>query len=123
SAIKVAKYFEYNEDDVIFTIFTDSAGMYTSRLGEQIAQKGEYSRMQAALDLEGCIAAQSYDNFLELSYQDKKRIHNLKYYTWVEQQGKTYEEILQQWEPEYWVETFENNLEELDAAITRFNAL
>ena len=29
----------------------------------------------------------------ELSYYDRKRIHNLKYYTWVEQQGKSYEEI------------------------------
>jgi hypothetical protein len=41
----------------------------------------------------------------------------------VEQQGKTYEEILRQWDPEYWIETFETNLDELDAAITRFNAL
>ncbi|HOH97725.1 MAG TPA: pyridoxal-phosphate dependent enzyme [Candidatus Cloacimonadota bacterium] len=123
STIKVAKYFEYNEDDIIFTIFTDSAEMYSSRLDELTAQKGEYSKLQAALDLEGCLNAQSYDNFLELSYQDKKRIHNLKYYTWVEQQGKTYEEILRQWDPEYWIETFETNLDELDAAITRFNAL
>lgn len=123
ACIKMAKYFEYNEDDVIFTCFTDSAEMYESRIAEQNADKGAYSELQAALDLEGCIRAQSYDNFLELSYQDQKRIHNLKYYTWVEQQGKTYEEILKQWEPEYWTETFEDNLDELDKAIEEFNAL
>jgi len=123
ASIKMAKYFEYNEDDVIVTVFTDSAEMYQSRLQEQTALKGEYTELQAALDRESILQAQSYDNLLELSYWDKKRIHNLKYYTWVEQQGKTYQEILQQWEPEYWIETFENNLEELDKAIEEFNSL
>ncbi len=123
SAIKMAKYFEYNEDDIIFTMFTDSAEMYLSRIDEQNAEKGAYTEFQAALDREAAIKAQYTDNFLELSYQDKKRIHNLKYYTWVEQQGKTYEEINAQWEPQYWVETFENNLDELDKAIEAFNAM
>ncbi|HPF09472.1 MAG: pyridoxal-phosphate dependent enzyme [Candidatus Cloacimonetes bacterium] len=123
ACIKMAKYFEYNEDDVIFTCFTDSAEMYESRIVEQHELKGGYQSLQAALDQEACLNSQSYDNFLELSYQDKKRIHNLKYYTWVEQQGKTYEEILRQWEPEYWQETFEQNLDELDKAIEEFNAL
>ncbi len=85
--------------------------------------KGDYSELQAALDREAALNSQAYDNFLELSYQDRKRIHNLKYYTWVEQQGKTYEEILKQWDPQYWVETFEENLDELDRAIEEFNAL
>jgi len=123
AAIKMAKYFEYNEDDVIFTCFTDAANMYDSRVLEQRELKGDYNSLQAALDEEACLKSQSYDNFLELSYQDKKRIHNLKYYTWVEQQGKTYEEILRQWDTEYWTETFETNLDELDRAIEEFNAL
>ncbi len=123
AAIKQARYFEYNEDDVIFTVFTDSAEMYLSRIAEQIVLKGPYGSLQAALDREACLKAQYADNFLELSYQDKKRVHNLKYYTWVEQQGKTYKEILRQWEPEYWQETFETNLDSLDQAIEEFNAL
>ena len=46
---------------------------------------------------------QSTDNLLELRNTDRRRIHNLKYYTWVEQQGKTYEEIQAQWyQPDYW---------------------
>jgi cysteine synthase len=123
AAIKMAKYYEYNEDDVIFTNFTDSAEMYLSRLEELNTDRGAYTELQAALDREAVINVQSYDNLLELSYQDKKRIHNLKYYTWVEQQGKTYEEINLQWEPEYWQETFETNLDELDKAIEDFNAM
>ena len=123
AAIKQAKYFEYDENDVIFTMFTDAADMYLSRLEELNEQKGGYAYGHAALDYEARILSQSFDSFLELSYWDKKRIHNLKYYTWVEQQGKTYDEILRQWDPEYWHETFENNLEELDNAIDAFNQM
>ncbi|MDZ4182038.1 MAG: pyridoxal-phosphate dependent enzyme, partial [Candidatus Cloacimonadaceae bacterium] len=123
AAIKQAKYFELTEDDVIFTIFTDSAELYASRVEEQKAEKGEYTALQAALDREAALISQYTDNYLELSYQDRKRIHNLKYYTWVEQQGKTYEEIQEQWNPAYWQETFESNLDDLDAAIEAFNAL
>jgi cysteine synthase len=123
ASIKTAKYFELDENDVIFTIFTDAANMYESRLTELNEERGQYTPLMAAVDYEACLKAQSFDNFLELSYQDKKRIHNLKYYTWVEQQGKTYEEILEQWNPEYWTDIFENNVDRLDELIEEFNAL
>jgi cysteine synthase len=123
ASIKTAKYFELDENDVIFTIFTDAANMYESRLTELNEERGQYTPLMAAVDYEACLKAQSFDNFLELSYQDKKRVHNLKYYTWVEQQGKTYEEILEQWNPEYWTDIFENNVDRLDELIEEFNAL
>lgn len=123
ASIKTAKYFELDENDVIFTIFTDAANMYESRLTELKEERGQYSSLNAAIDFEACLKAQAYDSFLELSYQDRKRIHNLKYYTWVEQQGKTYEEILEQWHPEYWTDIFENNVEQLDRLIDEFNSL
>ncbi len=34
---------------------------------------------------------------LELRYPERKPVHNLKYYTWVEQQGKTAEVLNDQW--------------------------
>jgi hypothetical protein len=34
---------------------------------------------------------------VELRYIEKKRIHHLKYYTWIEQQGKNLEELDNQW--------------------------
>ena len=124
ACIKHAKYFEYTGDDIIFTVFTDSAELYQSRIVEQQALKSAYTPLQAALDREAALNCQQTDNFLELTFTEKKRVHNLKYYTWVEQQGKTYEEILRQWnDPAYWTETFEDNLDELDQAIEEFNAL
>jgi hypothetical protein len=57
----------------------------------------------------------------ELSYYDRKRIHNLKYYTWVEQQGRSYQEIVAQWyDPDYWT-NIHGHLGEMDALIEAFN--
>jgi cysteine synthase len=123
AAIKTAKYYEMNENDVIFTIFTDSEEMYTSRVTELTAEKGAYKTIEAAQDHAACVLHQGIDYFKELSFYDKKAIHNLKYYTWVEQQGKTYEEILEQWTPEFWTEMFENEGGYFDKLITEFNNL
>jgi hypothetical protein len=64
---------------------------------------------------------QDIENFLELGYRDRKRVHNLKYYTWVEQQGKTYEEINEQWDEEYWRAIFEDEVVNFDKLINEFN--
>ncbi len=107
ASIKLAKYYEMNENDIIFTIFTDSVDMYKSRLKELNYLFGKYNKTQALIDFNAVIQKQSIDYFLELSYREKKRIHNLKYFTWVEQQGKEVEELDAQWYDEnYWNERF-----------------
>ena len=121
AAIKTAKYFELTKDDVIFTVFTDSVDLYQSRLAELQKEHGSYSVVSAAKDFAGPLEHQSIDFFKELSYYDRKAIHNLKYYTWVEQQGKTYEEIVAQWDQEYWNDLFENEVAYFDELITDFN--
>ncbi len=121
SSIKTAKYYDFNENDIIFTIFTDSAEMYRSRLEELSRERGKYSSEQAIKDFESCLLSQKTDNYIELTYNDQKRIHNLKYYTWVEQQGKTYQEILEQWNPEYWRSYFEDEIGYFDELIMEFN--
>jgi isocitrate dehydrogenase kinase/phosphatase len=48
-------------------------------------------------------------------------VHNLKYYTWVEQQGRTYEELMAQWyDPDYWT-GYQSQVDEIDNLITEFN--
>jgi cysteine synthase len=123
SAIKTAKYFEMNEDDIIFTVFTDSVEMYKSRLKELEEERGHYKILDAAKDYSASLEHQSIDFFKELTYYERKAIHNLKYFTWVEQQGKTYEEILEQWNDEYWTELFENEVKYFDELIEEFNSL
>ena len=121
AAIKTAKYFEMNENDVIFTIFTDSSDLYQSRLKELEEERGKYSMMQAAKDHAAPVLHQSIDYFKELSYYDRKAIHNLKYFTWVEQQGRTSEELNAQWAPEFWTRMFEEEVVYFDKLIQEFN--
>jgi cysteine synthase len=121
AAVKTAKYFEMSHEDVIFTIFTDSSDMYKSRLKELAGERGTYSQLQAVKDFEGPVAHQNMDFFKELTYYERKAVHHLKYYTWVEQQGKTYEEILAQWDPEYWHSLFEDEVTYFDSLIEEFN--
>lgn len=121
SSIKLAKYYELNKNDVLFTIFTDSSDLYQSRLIEMNEALGSYSQKQAEIDWNVVLKNQKTDNFLELGYQEKKRIHNLKYFTWVEQQGKGVEELNAQWYDEnYWKERF-SVVAEWDNLITDFN--
>jgi cysteine synthase len=102
AAIKFAKYYELGPDDVVLTMATDSMEMYGSRLAELDAERGPLTREDAART-HGAFAAVGTDAMEELTYLSRKRIHNLKYYTWVEQQGKTYEEIQAQWyDEQYW---------------------
>ncbi|PKN01304.1 MAG: pyridoxal-5-phosphate-dependent protein subunit beta [Elusimicrobia bacterium HGW-Elusimicrobia-1] len=120
ASIKMAKYYEMNENDVIFTVFTDSAAMYLSRLDELTKERGQYTEENAAIDIEHCLGGVGIDWLKELSYQDRKAIHNLKYFTWVEQQGKTVEEINALWEPEFWDKIF-TQIPEWDRLIEEFN--
>ncbi len=123
SAIKTAKYFDLDKDDVVFTILTDSIELYGSRLLELRKERGKYSTVQAAKDHAGPLLHQGIDFYKELTYYERKAIHNLKYYTWVEQQGKTFEELNEQWHPEYWRSLFEDEVGYFDELITEFNSL
>jgi cysteine synthase len=122
SAIKFAKYYELGETDIVLTILTDSMELYDSRLKEMHAEFGEYHELDAAAHFARYLQGASADNLLELTFADRRRVHNLKYYTWVEQQGRTYEEIMAQWyDPEYWIGV-QGQTDQIDALIEEFNA-
>jgi cysteine synthase len=121
SAIKTAKYFEYDANDVILSIATDAAEMYQSRLDELKEQRGAYTSLQASIDFECCLQGQNISHFKELNYQDQKSVHNLKYFTWVEQQGKSVEELNQLWNDKtFWNSMFKQT-EAWDFQIEEFN--
>ncbi|MEI6681376.1 MAG: pyridoxal-phosphate dependent enzyme [Bacteroidota bacterium] len=122
SAIKTAKYFDYTNEDVIVTIATDSAQMYGSRLEELTAARGNYSPLQAARDHEKCMFGTAPAFMKELGYVDRKAIHNLKYFTWIEQQGKEVEDLRQLWDDRHiWAEIFSQPAR-WDELINDFNA-
>lgn len=121
SAIKFAKYNELTENDMVVTVLTDSMDMYKSRLGELTEECGSFSDVDAQVVYSKDLLGLNIDNMEELTYYGKKRIHNLKYYTWVEQQGKTYEEIQEQWyNDSYWTSIIDK-ADEIDGLIEEFN--
>jgi cysteine synthase len=122
SCIKMAKHYSLGEDDVLLTVLTDSMELYGSRLHEMQAEMGDYTEQHAAADRGRWLLGENTDNMLECNEQDRRRIHNLKYYTWVEQQGRTYEEIQAQWnDADYWTGV-QRQGPEIDALVEEFNA-
>jgi len=121
AAIKFAKYNELTENDVVTTVFTDSMDMYQSRRKEQTDKYGEYTDANFERD-EQLVADISYDDVLELRYTDKKRIHHLKYYTWIEQQKRELDELNAQWfdHDNYWGNIFKT-APKIDELINEFN--
>ena len=77
--------------------------------------------IEAARDHAASILHQGIDQYKELTYYERKALHNLKYFTWVEQQGKTVEELDAQWNPEYWQRLLEDEVVEFDRLINEFN--
>jgi len=119
--IKMAKYYEMNDDSILVTVATDSMDMYGSRFEEEREEHGDYGEVSAIVDFEKSIRSQTVDWMQELTYWDKKRMHNLKYFTWIEQQGKEVEGLDAQWyDDEYWSRQF-HAYEEWDELIKEFN--
>ncbi len=120
AAIKTARYYDLDGRDVIVTCLTDSAQMYGSRLAQMREQRGGYRREDALVDAARHLAGVVPDHLRELGYQDRKQLHNFKYYTWVEQQGKTTAELERLWDPDFWSETFDV-ADRWDQQIRQFN--
>ena len=122
AAIKFARYYELTERDVVFTIFTDSMDLYSSRIRELREERGPYTHDGAVRDFHANLLGVHTDHLLELSFRDRKRIHNLKYFTWIEQQGRELAELNAQWAdfPGYW-EAVQQQLPAIDARIEEFN--
>jgi hypothetical protein len=95
--------------------------LYRSRLDELARERGAYHESQAGRDLE-LLAGISIDQMKELTYYEKKAIHNLKYFTWVEQQGRDVAELRAQWHDHanYWGGTFAL-ADHIDELIIDFN--
>jgi cysteine synthase len=83
---------------------------------------GPYDETDAAIDYHRNLKALSIDYMQELNYYDRKRIHNLKYFTWIEQQGKDLDELNAQWYDyeNYWG-SIRSQIGKIDELINSFN--
>ena len=70
---------------------------------EQMTRRyGVMDEAEATARLTAIFHGQKTDWIQEGTRENRARWHNLKYYTWVEQQGKTVEELNAQRDPAYW---------------------
>jgi len=122
ASIKTARYYGMDSKDVIFTPLTDSMELYASRMQEMEAAHGSYTPHLADQHYARYLRGSGTDNMRELGYSDREALHNFKYFTWVEQQGRSTQELRQLWDPDFWQHVFSSEVvNEWDRLIDAFN--
>ena len=122
ASIKTARYYDMDGRDVIFTPLTDSMALYSSRLQEAEEAHGPYTARMADQHYARYLQGITTDHLRELTYAGQKALHNFKYFTWVEQQGRSSDELRQLWDEDFWNEVFSQDVvDEWDRLIDAFN--
>lgn len=101
-AIKTAKYYNYGADDLIVTVATDGMDRYYSVMDSLAERYGRLDEAAAVGLVERVFHGQRTDWIMRGTPEARERWHNLKYYTWVEQQGKTVQELDAQRDQAWW---------------------
>jgi cysteine synthase len=123
AAIKTARYFGMGPDDVVATVATDGAAMYDSEV-ERLSPRhfsGGFDDVAAAETFGRHVLGADTEHLLELRHEDRNRIFNLGYFTWVEQQGVPLEAFDARRSPAFWQELREV-IPAWDRRIEEFNA-
>lgn len=118
-AIKTARYYNMGKDDVIVTVATDSLDRYHSVMDSMAECYGRLDEAETVGRVESIFKGMRTDWIMPGTSDARERWHNLKYYTWVEQQGKSVEELDAQRDPAWWLE----HQQRVQAIDTRLGAL
>ncbi len=122
-AIKTAKHYDLGPQDVIVTVATDGAAMYASERELALAKYfgGEFDEVAAAEVFGEHLLGATTDNLRELTHEERGRIFNLGYFTWVEQQGTSIDDFQARRNPAFWAAK-QSLAGAWDEAIDEFNA-
>jgi hypothetical protein len=123
AAIKTAKYYDLGPDDVILTVATDGAAMYGSELTKSAGRwfGNRFDAVAAGETWGRALAGVTTDHLLEMTHIERKRVFNLGYFTWVEQQGVSLEEFSARSRQTFW-DGLLDLVPAWDALIAQFNA-
>ena len=123
AAIKTAKLLDLGPDDAIITVATDGGAMYPSERAKVIASRynDEYSHTDAAEAFGQHLGHTSTEDMIDMTEEDKRRVFNLGYYTWVEQQGTPFELFEERRSQDFWRD-LRRFVGVWDEMITDFNA-
>jgi cysteine synthase A len=123
AGIKTAKYFDMGPEDVVITVATDGYGMYGSERDKALAKyfPSGFDAVSAGEVFGEHLMGEGTDHLRELTYEDRLRIFNLGYFTWVEQQGVSVEEFKARKDAQFWTDIREV-IPVWDQLIDEFNA-
>ncbi|MDG1412277.1 MAG: pyridoxal-phosphate dependent enzyme [Acidimicrobiales bacterium] len=123
AAIKIAKEHGLGRDDVIVTVATDGSELYDAERTEYLAANhpNGYDAVAAAGDFGRELEAGDTAKHLELTEQERRRVFNLGYFTWVEQQGTDFADFTARADQGFW-DGMRRFVAEWDEQIVEFNA-
>lgn len=104
AAIKLAKYLDLGDNDVLMTVATDGAGLYESEHQKTLARHypSGFEALDAAEILGEHLRGAATDHLLELTHRERERVFNLGYFTWVEQQGISLRDFSARRDQSFW---------------------
>jgi cysteine synthase A len=120
-AIKTVKHYGYGPDDLVVTIATDGLDRYGSVMDNMRRDYGVVDRAEGVTRVRSLFHGLRTDWIFDGTPDMRERWHNLKYYTWVEQQGKTIEELNGQKDPAWW-ESEQALVQEIDRRLLAYRA-
>ena len=120
-AIKTAKHYRLGRNDPVVTICTDAIDRYHSVMADMARDYGAIDDARGMAYVEAIFHGATTDWIKDGTPDARRQWHNLKYYSWVEQQGKTVEELDAQLDPEWWIK-HQELVPEMDARIKEMRA-
>ena len=123
AAVKTAKYLDLGPGDVVATVATDGAEMYGSERTKILARDfpAGFDAVDAGEAFGRWMLAAGTDHLVETTKRDRERIFDLGYFTWVEQQGLSFEDFVARREASFWSE-LRGKLPVWDEMIKEFNS-
>jgi hypothetical protein len=122
AAIQTARHHQFGSDDVLIMVATDGGEMYGSEI-DRITRRDHpagFGAAQAEAAFDQYLAAGATGDFLELGEVGRRRIFNLGYYTWVEQQGVPFADFESRRDQSFW-QSLRPHLDIWDSMIVEFN--
>ena len=122
AAIKTARMLDLGENDALITVATDGGALYPSERAKTLATRfgGELSEADAAAIYGEHLANVSTEHMIEMTEADRRRVFNLGYYTWVEQQGTPFELFEERRHQSFW-QSLRRYVGVWDSMISEFN--
>jgi len=122
AAIKLSKTLGLGPEQAIATVATDGAAMYASEVPKAVRKHfgGTFDAAKAAGAFDAHVAGATNEHVLRMGEVERRRIFNLGYFTWVEQQGVTLKDFEARRGQAFW-RSLRDLLPAWDAMITEFN--